>query len=223
MRKNLGLKIMKHEKSKKSKTADRKRSDKKKKNSARKKAKRNNGGKSRSKKRHTGKSKYAGKNKRKHVQRTGKLSAKERQIYGAFEALLKADEKKSRKKLKIHKKRGDNLFIIPLKQKGFQNKIVALRNADFSGIDKFLKRQKIEPLYAFVTLKIKHPEDGRNYFNGVKSPASMVVNTENTRDFAVSVLTEYNNDMVDLIQEQYDESVRVYNVVEMSIRFLFMI
>lgn len=149
-----------------------------------------------------------------------KLSQEEREIYRAFNDLRLADEKKNLK-AKVTKKRNDKLFVIKLNQKGFQNKIIALRNADFSNIDKFLRNKRIEPLYAFVTLKIKKPGETGYYFNGQKSPSSMVVNAENTKNFCINVLVSYNNDMVDLIQEKYDDDIKVYNVAEMSIRFLF--
>lgn len=161
-----------------------------------------------------------GRNKRGSGKRSEKLSQKERAILREFEALLKADE--SVKPAKIRKKRGDKLFIIDLRQRGFQNKIIALRNADFTIIDKFLKKQPTEPLYVVVTLKIKNPTEVGYFYNAKKSPPDMVVNTVNTKEFCIEVLRDYNDDMIDMIHEKYDEIIKVYNVIEMSIRFLFL-
>lgn len=157
------------------------------------------------------------------------LSKTEREIYRTFETLLKQDEKASKVKgaeAKRKRSKGQtNLFVIPLPQKGMQAKINALRNAKFKNIETYLKRQDVEPLYVYCTLKIKKPKEPGYYFNGGISPITMVVNLENTKNFMIETLIDYNNDSIDAIQEQTHSSElnngKVYNVIEMSVRFLY--
>lgn len=161
------------------------------------------------------------------------LSQPEREIYREFESLLKADLYEERQLAKVPgakvvKRKGrfhKNLFEIPLPHKGIDNKIRALRNADFSNIERYLNKQKTEPLYVYVTLKIKIPEDSNFTFEGKLSSASMVVNTVNTKEFAIETLIDYNNRAIDSIQSGSasgeSNNGRVWNVVMLSIRFLF--
>jgi hypothetical protein len=208
---------------KKSKTASRKLTNKaksKKTNSGSK----NNNRQTKTKGGNTGKPKPIRGNKFGSKQRTKKLSAekkREREFYKLLETLRLKDERV--KPSSITKKRGENLFVIKLpKRNDFDKKLTSLYKTSFDPIDKFLRKQKIEPLYVFVTLKIKKPSQVGYYFNGEKSPATMVVNAENSKDFCIQLLQKYDEESKEIIQQYYDESQEVYNVVEMSLRFLFM-
>lgn len=176
-----------------------------------------------------------------NVRRAGKYSSKkaleyvqrEKEIRRDFEALLKADlyEEKKLKSVpgaKVVKRKGKNhknLFEIPLPQKGVQNKVRAIINSDWSNIRRYLNNRYIEPLFVYVTLKIQIPDEKNFTFEGKLSPSDMVINTENTRDFAKEVLIDYNNRAIDSIQSGTSSGEmnggKVWNVVMLSLRFLY--
>jgi hypothetical protein len=208
---------------KKSKTVSRKRVNKTKSKKANSGTK-NNNRQTKSKGGNTTRVKSVRTNKSGFTKRTKKFSKekkREREFYKLLEAIRLKDERV--KPSVITKKRGDNLFVIKLpKRNDFDKKLTSLMKTSFVPIDKFLRKQPIEALYVFVTLKIKKPNEVGYYFNGEKSQASMVVNAENSKDFCIQLLEKYEEESKEIIQRYYDETQEVYNVVEMSLRFLFM-
>jgi hypothetical protein len=214
------LEIMKNGKAKKkSKTVSSKRYNKKKAKKVNKVARGTNS-KTGNKKRSTARVKSIRGNKRDRESDIKKLSKEEREIYRLLETFRLKSEREPA--ATITKKRGDKLFVIKLpKRNDIDKKVAAIENANFSGVEKFLRKQPIEPLFVFVTLKIKSPDKPGYYFNGKKSAPDMVVNTENTKSFCIELLHEYHERMTDMIEQHYDEQIKIYNIIELSLLFLF--
>jgi len=133
----------------------------------------------------------------------------------------------SKPDIEFSKKRGDNQISLNFRQRGFDNKIKALRSNVKTEFDYLLKKNKPKgaktvkpPKAVMIVLKIKKPGEPGYYYNSKVSDPDFVVNKKNIVDLMAQSLSEYNNNMAD-IAESYDEPTRVYNVQGMAVRFLY--
>jgi len=121
----------------------------------------------------------------------------------------------------IKKIRGQHLFYISLNQKGFQNKVLAVQRADFSPIQRYIDKLNDIPINSVITFKVKKPDTPGHYYMAQVSPADMHIDASNLKQWLAELLADYNNNMLDLIDEIYDEQISPYNIVAATIRLNF--
>lgn len=123
------------------------------------------------------------------------------------------------KPLEIKKIRGENSFLIKLNYNGFQNKVIAINESDFSAIRKFLDKRN-PPKNAIAIFKIKKPGETGYFYVAKVSPPELHIDADNVKQWLAELLADYNNNTLDIIAE-YDEPTKQYNIISVTIRFNF--
>lgn len=85
-----------------------------------------------------------------------------------------------------------------------------------NGYSKFFPRSIV------VILRIKKPGQKEPYYITKVSPLGYnLSNPEDITKFIAQVVADYHNDMMDLIDEKYDEPISPYKITQISIRFIY--
>jgi len=119
---------------------------------------------------------------------------------------------------------------IKLPSRNFQKKVQQVNAISEKKLTRFIRANKFTakdgtktyrpPRAVAIILKTKTPGKKGYFYVSKMSEPDFVVNESNVKKEAARRLSEYNNTMLDKV-EQYDEPVKLYNVKEVSIRFLY--
>lgn len=125
--------------------------------------------------------------------------------------------------IRMERKAGDNLIYIKFKTKSMQKLIIGLNNHDFAEFEQMtIPITEFAPYYLVVILKIKKPNQKEPYYMSFKSNVLEAISeVDLMKDFVIKTVSEYNNNMADLIDEKYDEPVQVYKIQEIGVRFIY--
>ena len=122
---------------------------------------------------------------------------------------------------KVKKIRAQHLFLITLPQKGFINKVRAIQAMNFSFIDKYISKVKDIPVSCVIVFKIKKPGEKGYFYQSNISPFEMHIEGETIKQFIAQLLSDYNNNTIDIIEEKYDGEGKQYNIVSCTVRLNF--
>lgn len=128
-------------------------------------------------------------------------------------------------KLSIRRKRGDNVVRITFDTSSIQRIVLAIWASSelTKQFDYMTKRKsKFFPRSVVVILKIKKPYQKEPFYTSIVSmPDKSFNNANDVKGFVTRIISDYNNNMADLIDEKYDEPVKVYKILEVSVRFIY--
>ena len=77
------------------------------------------------------------------------------------------------------------------------------------------------PVSCDIVFKIKKPGEKGYFYQSNISPFEMHIEGETIKQFIAQLLSDYNNNTIDIIEEKYDGEGKQYNIVSCTVRLNF--